>query len=144
MAFLLSYWPTLRSSSFSRLFFLHSLTRFPPSPPPTSLLPVLCPFPLYLFSSLPAFSYLPFTISIMMKHTSTCVVGQRHASKTISKKTTEVCRLVVQWKWLIGSTSQRGDWISTSLRVTTYPPLSLDNLQRSVHNAYTFEGLLKL
>jgi len=22
---------------------------------------------------------------------------------------TEVCRLVVQWKWLIGSTSQRGD-----------------------------------
>jgi len=59
MAFLLSDWPTLRSSSFSHL---HSLTLFPPSPPPfffpiNSLIllplfsPFFAPFPLYLFLS---------------------------------------------------------------------------------------------
>jgi len=34
-----------------------------------------------------------------------------------SGQVTEVCRLVVQWKQLTGSTSQWGDWISTPVCV---------------------------
>jgi len=69
--------------------------------------------------------------TVLIGVTTTCI----HLRKCCGSHT-EVCRLVVQEKWLIGSTSQGGEWISTpvgiidwitSLTDRTSLPLPLDN-----------------